>query len=98
VPEDRKLPSFELNAEHVQALAARSAREWSALLNKDAVPAGEELDVPSLLEHPQIVARGLLKTFESVPDVDRPVRVVRAGFHLGSGDPEPASPPPGLVA
>ena len=66
------------------ALAARSAREWSAHLNAHGVPAGEVLDVPSVLEHPQIVERGLLKTFESVPEVDRPVRVVRSGFRLAS--------------
>jgi crotonobetainyl-CoA:carnitine CoA-transferase CaiB-like acyl-CoA transferase len=96
--EDRKLRRLELNAEIEQALASRAARDWSDLLNQHGVPAGEVLDVPSALEHPQIVARGLLKTFESVPDVDHPVRVVRAGFHLGSGDPEPASPPPALGA
>jgi len=62
------------------------------------VPAGEVLDVPSVLEHPQIVERGLLKTFEDVPEVDRPVRVVRSGFRLASGDPAPASPPPALGA
>jgi formyl-CoA transferase len=67
-------------------------------LNKNGVPAGEVLDVPSVLEHPQIVERGLLKTFEAVPDVGRAVRVVRSGFRLGSGDPEPASPPPALGA
>jgi crotonobetainyl-CoA:carnitine CoA-transferase CaiB-like acyl-CoA transferase len=33
-----------------------------------------------------------------VPDVDRPVTVVRSGFRLASGDPEPASPPPALGA
>ena len=96
--EDRKRRRFELNAEIEQALAARSAREWSAHLNAHGVPAGEVLDVPSVLEHPQIVERGLLKTFESVPDVDRPVRVVRSGFRLASGDPAPASPPPVLGA
>jgi formyl-CoA transferase len=51
-----------------------------------------------VLEHPQIVERGLLKTFESVSEVDRPVRVVRSGFRLASGDPAPASPPPVLGA
>ena len=77
---------------------SRSAAEWSALMNDDGVPAGEVLDVPSVLEHPQIVARGLLRTFENVPQVDREVSVVRAGFRLRSGDPEPASPPPALGA
>jgi len=96
--EDRKRRRFELNAEIEHALAGRSAREWSAHLNAHGVPAGEVLDVPSVLEHPQIVERGLLKTFESVPEVDRPVRVVRSGFRLASGDPAPASPPPVLGA
>jgi CoA:oxalate CoA-transferase len=96
--EDRKQRRSELNAEMEQALAAGSAREWSALLNKNGVPAGEVLDVPSVLEHPQVIARGLLKTFDSVPGVDRSVRVVRSGFRLASGDPQPASPPPVLGA
>jgi CoA:oxalate CoA-transferase len=87
-----------LKAELERALAARSGREWSALLNKNGVPAGEVLDVPAVLEHPQVLERGLLKTFESVPNIDRPVRVVRSGFRLASGDPEPASPPPTLGA
>ena len=89
---------FELNAEIEQALAARSAPEWSALLNENGVPAGEVLDVPAVLGHPQVIERGLIRTFESVPDVDRPVRVVRTGFRLASGDPEPRSPPPALGA
>src|SRR5262249_27251267 len=73
-------------------------QEWSALLNKSGVPAGEVLDVPSVLEHPQVVERGLLKTFDRVPALDRPVEVVRSGFRLATGDPKPASPPPALGA
>jgi CoA:oxalate CoA-transferase len=94
--EDRKRRRFELKAEIERALAARSAQAWSALLNKNGVPAGEVLDLPAVLEHPQVLERGLLKTFACVPGVDRPVRVVRSGFRLASGDPEPASPPPAL--
>jgi CoA:oxalate CoA-transferase len=96
--EDRKTRRFELNHELEKALAVRSAQDWSALLNRNGVPAGEVLDVPSVLEHPQIVERGLLKTFPSVPDVDRPVSVVRSGFRLASGDPAPSSAPPALGA
>jgi crotonobetainyl-CoA:carnitine CoA-transferase CaiB-like acyl-CoA transferase len=33
-----------------------------------------------------------------VPGVDRPVRVVRSGFRLASGDPQPLSAPPALGA
>jgi CoA:oxalate CoA-transferase len=96
--EERKRRRFELNREIEQALAARSAQEWSALLNKDGVPAGEVLDVPSVLEHAQVIERELIKTFDQVPGVDRPVRVVRSGFRLASGDPQPHSPPPALGA
>jgi crotonobetainyl-CoA:carnitine CoA-transferase CaiB-like acyl-CoA transferase len=96
--EDRKRRRLELRTEIEAALAARSAAEWSALLNAHGVPAGEVLDVPSVLEHPQIVGRGLIRTFDDVPGVDRAVPVVRAGFRLASGDPAPAMPPPALGA
>ena len=46
------------------ALRRRNGR---ALMNDSGVPAGEVLDVPSVLEHPQIVERGLLHTFDDVP-------------------------------
>jgi CoA:oxalate CoA-transferase len=96
--EDRKRQRFALNAEIEQALAAKSAQDWSALLNKHGVPAGEVLDVPSALDQEQVAARGLLRTFEKVSNVDRTVSVVRSGFRLASGDPQPASPPPALGA
>jgi crotonobetainyl-CoA:carnitine CoA-transferase CaiB-like acyl-CoA transferase len=79
-------------------LAARSAATWSALMNDHGVPAGPVLDVPSVLKHPQIVERKLLRTFEDVPELDRAISVVRSGFRLASGDPAPASPPPVLGA
>jgi crotonobetainyl-CoA:carnitine CoA-transferase CaiB-like acyl-CoA transferase len=96
--EDRKRRRAELNAEIEKALTARPAAEWSALMNKNGVPAGDVLDVPSVLEHPQVVERALLSTFDDVPNVDRAVSVVRSGFRLASGDPAPASPPPALGA
>lgn len=96
--EDRKRHRFELNREIEQALTARSASEWASLMNDSGVPAGEVLDVPSVLEHPQILERGLLHTFKDVPNVDDDVSVVRSGFRLKSGDPRPASPPPALGA
>jgi crotonobetainyl-CoA:carnitine CoA-transferase CaiB-like acyl-CoA transferase len=96
--EDRKRYRFALNAEIETALAAKSAKDWSTLLNKNGVPAGEVLDVPSVLEHPQVAVRELVRTFDSAPGVDRAVKVVRAGFRLASGDPAPATPPPVLGA
>jgi len=96
--EDRKRYRVALKNELEMALAKKSASEWSALLNKAGVPAGEVLDVPSVLEHPQIVERKLLQTFDAAPGVDRPVRVVRSGFRLKSGDPKVHTPPPILGA
>jgi CoA:oxalate CoA-transferase len=96
--EDRKRRRFELNREIELALAARSAQDWSVLLNQHGVPAGEVLDVPAVLAHPQVIERKLVKTFDAVPGVDRPVRVVRSGFRLASGDPQPRSAPPALGA
>jgi CoA:oxalate CoA-transferase len=94
--EARKRNRFALKAEIETALAERSASEWSALFNAHGVPAGEVLDIPAALAHPQIMARGLVKTFDATPGVAKPVAVVRSGFRLKSGDPAPAIPPPRL--
>jgi crotonobetainyl-CoA:carnitine CoA-transferase CaiB-like acyl-CoA transferase len=96
--EDRKRHRAELSREIEAALTARPAGEWAKLMNDNGVPAGEVLDVPSVLEHPQIIERALLQTFTDVPNIDKPVSVVRSGFRLASGDPAPASPPPALGA
>src|SRR6188768_4195951 len=96
--EDRKRHRSELNQDIELALAARSAAEWATLMNDSGVPAGEVLDVPSVLKHPQVVERGLLHTFKDVPNVNKGVSVVRSGFRLASGDPKPNSPPPVLGA
>jgi crotonobetainyl-CoA:carnitine CoA-transferase CaiB-like acyl-CoA transferase len=97
--DERKTRRAELRVELEKALAARSAREWSALLNKAGVPAGEVLSIPEVLDHPQVVQRGLVKRFAGAPGIeDREVAVVRTGFRLDSGDPEAASPPPALGA
>ena len=62
------------------------------------MPAGEVLSVPEVLEHPQVIERGLIKRFPHAPGVEREVAVVRAGFRLAHGDPEPDAPPPALGA
>ena len=96
--DERKANRYLLKAELEPALAARSAAEWSELLNAAGVPAGEVLSVPEVLAHPQVVERGLVKRFADVPGVGREVAVVRAGFRLASGDPAPDGPPPELGA
>jgi crotonobetainyl-CoA:carnitine CoA-transferase CaiB-like acyl-CoA transferase len=45
-----------------------------------------------------VIERGLIKRFPGAPGVEREVAVVRAGFRLAHGDPEPGSPPPTLGA
>jgi CoA:oxalate CoA-transferase len=96
--EDRKKRRYELKANLESALKGKSAKEWSDLFNKHGIPAGEVLSIPEILEHPQITERDLIKHFQAVPGTDREVAVVRAGFRLASGDPEPVSPPPLLGA
>jgi CoA:oxalate CoA-transferase len=96
--EARKRHRFVLKAEIESALVARSAAEWSMLFNAHGVPAGEVLDIPAVLAHPQIISRELVKTFYAAPGVAKPVAVVRSGFRLKSGDPAPATPPPRLSA
>ena len=44
----------------------------------------------------QIMQPDLIKRFGPVPGVDRDITVVRSGFRLASGDPEPTTPPPVL--
>ncbi len=96
--EDRKKHQRALKVEIEQALAARPASDWSDLFNQHGVPAGEVLDVPTVLEHRQVAERNLLRRFQVAPGVDGEIRVVRSGFRLASGDPEPKSPPPVLGA
>jgi CoA:oxalate CoA-transferase len=96
--EDRKLNRYELKIEIEAALAGRPATDWAAELNGHGVPAGEVLSVPEALEHPQVIERGLIKRFPHAPGVGREVAVVRAGFRLVHGDPEPGTPPPALGA
>ena len=94
--EARKANRYALRDALEASLATRSAADWSETLNAGGVPAGPVLDIPQALETEQVKGRGLVRQFATVPGIDRPVSVVRAGFRLGSGDPEPAAPPPSL--
>jgi crotonobetainyl-CoA:carnitine CoA-transferase CaiB-like acyl-CoA transferase len=96
--EDRKKFRRELTSEIEVALAAKPAKEWSALLNRHGVPAGEVLSIPEVLEHPQVISRKLVRKFPSAPAIPREISLVRSGFRLMSGDPQPATPPPALGA
>ena len=96
--EARKANRAALNAVLDEALSARSAEEWETLLNANGIPAGRILSVPEILAHPQIAARDLV---HEIPMGQRGldnVRVVRAGFALGDGQPGARSAPPVLGA
>ena len=94
--ESRKRHRKELTEELEVALAHRSCEEWQSVFGKIGVPAGRVLTVPQALALPQVAQRRLLKTFEEVPGVDRPITVARSGFKLSGGDPDVAAPPPEL--
>ena len=93
--EDRKRNRFALKAEIEAALAAKSAREWSALFNAHGVPAGEVLEIPEVLEHPQVAQRGLVTRFADAPGVGKPIAVVRSGLPPQKRRPWPDSPAAG---
>lgn len=94
--EARKLYRTELKQELESELRKNKASYWALLLNDNDIPAGEVLNIPDILVHPQTVGRGLIKKFHSVDGADRDISVVRSGFRLNSGDPKPATPPPVL--
>ncbi|HKX49355.1 MAG TPA: CoA transferase [Candidatus Binatia bacterium] len=96
--EDRKVRRDELNREIEVALAAKSAKEWSELFNKNGVPSGEVLSIPQVLQHPQTIERDLIQRFGATPGIDRDIAVLRSGFRLASGDPQAVTPPPVLGA
>jgi crotonobetainyl-CoA:carnitine CoA-transferase CaiB-like acyl-CoA transferase len=51
-----------------------------------------------MLAHPQVTERRLVRAFDEVAGVGRDVSVLRSGFRLASGDPEPAFAPRPLGA
>jgi crotonobetainyl-CoA:carnitine CoA-transferase CaiB-like acyl-CoA transferase len=95
-PAARKANRAALSALLQPALLERSAAEWEPLLAGAGVPAGRVLTVPQALRHPQVQSRRLLKTFDDVPGVERPVTLALAGFKMAGGDPDAATPPPAL--
>jgi crotonobetainyl-CoA:carnitine CoA-transferase CaiB-like acyl-CoA transferase len=94
--ECRKRNRAALTAELEASLAAKSAVEWEAILNRVGIPAGRVLTVPEALDNPQIKHRELLQTFDDAPGVGRAVTVTRAGFKMSSGNPSVCAPPPRL--
>jgi len=96
--EARKANRYALRDLIEARLAAKSPRDWARDLNALGVPAGPVMEVPEVLDHPQIADRGLVAGFEQVPGVDRPVRVLRPGLKLDGAPPSVDDPPPSLGA
>ncbi|MDX1540756.1 MAG: CaiB/BaiF CoA-transferase family protein [Geminicoccaceae bacterium] len=95
--EARKRHRDALTAEIEAALVGETARHWVERLNQAGIPAGEVLSVPEVLEHPQVVGRGLVHRFD-VPWVERAVSVLSAGFRLDDHALAATCPPPALGA
>jgi crotonobetainyl-CoA:carnitine CoA-transferase CaiB-like acyl-CoA transferase len=72
-----------------EALAARPAAEWEALLNKAGVPAGRVLSVPEALAAPQIAERGFVEEHPMRNTAGATLRVTRPGFRLDEEFPPP---------
>jgi CoA:oxalate CoA-transferase len=98
VNDQRKVHRRALKDEIEAALAARPAAAWAELFNEHGVPAGEVLSVEHALSQPQIAGRNLVHSFDNPPGVGMPLKVLRSGFRLASGDPGPSRPPPPLGA
>ena len=94
--EARKRHRAALTAEIEAALQARPCADWEKLFNKAGIPAGSVLTVPQALALPQVQQRRLLKTFEGVAGVGRPLSVARTGFKMSGSDPDVTLPPPTL--
>lgn len=94
--ERRKANRTALKAALEQTLACKSARDWARELNACGVPAGPLLDVPDILDDPQIADRGLVAVFDDVPGAERPIRVLTTGFKLDGDAPGVGAPPPRL--
>lgn len=94
--ERRKQNRAALTIEIERALAEKSAHEWERILSGIGIPSGRVLSVPDALSHPQTLERALLKSFDEVPGVGRPIKLARAGFKMAGGSPDIETPPPVL--
>ncbi|GAA2428032.1 CaiB/BaiF CoA-transferase family protein [Actinomadura vinacea] len=83
---DELLPLIE------KALAARSAEEWSEVLSTAAVPAGRINTVEQALEHPQVIARGMVVETEHA--TAGAVRTITSPIKLSASPPRVRTAPP----
>ncbi|MET3582589.1 crotonobetainyl-CoA:carnitine CoA-transferase CaiB-like acyl-CoA transferase [Mesorhizobium robiniae] len=94
--ETRKRNRIALKALIEDALASGSAATWEETLNRAGVPAGRVLTIPQILAEQQVIERDMTTRFDGMPNIDRPLTVVRGGFMVDGTAPLPTKPPPRL--
>ncbi|TIU98784.1 MAG: CoA transferase [Mesorhizobium sp.] len=94
--ETRKRNRIALKALIEDALANGSAAAWEETLNRAGVPAGRVLTIPQVLAEQQVIEREMTTRFDGMPNIDRPLTVVRGGFMVDGEAPLPTKPPPAL--
>lgn len=52
----------------------RTTQQWTALLEPNSVPCAPILEVPEVLQHPQVVSRGMQVDVHGVPMIGNPMR------------------------
>lgn len=78
-----------------ERLAVKSAAYWEEELVAVSVPAGRVLSVPEALNQDHLRSRGMIGTFNDVPDVGT-IDVFRPGFKMNGLAPQVETPPPTL--
>ncbi|PAP99087.1 CoA transferase [Mesorhizobium mediterraneum] len=94
--ETRKRNRIALKALIEDALASGSAAGWEETFNRAGVPAGRVLTIPQVLAEQQVIGRDMTTRFDGMPNIDRPLTVVRGGFLVDGAAPLPTKPPPTL--
>jgi crotonobetainyl-CoA:carnitine CoA-transferase CaiB-like acyl-CoA transferase len=59
----------------IAALSGRTRTEWLAVLEKAEVPAGPINDIPTVVEDPQVVARGMVRQVGEKAFAGQPIRL-----------------------
>ena len=77
-----------------EALLARTADEWEALLPAQGVPATKVNSLADMLELEQIKSRGLIHDFGDMPELGIRLKVPGAAYKLSEGGARIDAPPP----
>ena len=102
-PMFRDVDALRANVEPVfEAIATitrtRPVDEWVRIFGEAGVPAMKINTIAEAVDDPQIRAREYFHTFESVPGLDRPVKVQKAPYRLSKTPARLDTPPPLLGA